>query len=213
MMTGANLRQRPLRTLVSAAFVLVGVAVLASGCGQRAEALSAPASTSVASPAPSSTASPFPPPQWLQVSTRGARLIKRTSRRLALPYRQIRRAGYWHLADATDRVAAFMKTVRTGGDELWLLDAQRAILRRALPGAVTPIEGWWISGVEVSDDWIAWEELAPGDDLVQEVGWRLYAAPLDRATLSVGEPRLLTSALNTQTQRPLFDVTGAASSG
>ena len=211
-MTEVCPRRCPLRVMIaSAGLMLAAVAALASGCGKGAEALSAPASVSAAaaSPTPSSTASPYPLPQWLRVSTKGARLVNRTNRRLALPYRQIRRLGYWHLADATDRVAAFMKTVRTGGDELWLLDAQRAVLRRALPGAVTPLEGWWISGIEVADEWIAWEELAPGDDLVQEVESRLYAAPLDRATLTVGEPRLLTSALNTQMQRPLFDVTGS----
>jgi hypothetical protein len=52
-------------------------------------------------------------------------------------------------------------------------------------------------------------ELAPGDDLVQEVEWRLYAAPLDRASLTVGEPQLIASAVNTQTQRPLFDIAGS----
>jgi hypothetical protein len=193
--------------LIAAAFALASAAVLASGCGQGAEALSA--SALEASPTPSSTASSYPAPKWVRVSTQGATLVKRTSRRLDLPYWQLRRLGGWHLADATDRVAAFRKRLKDGREELWLLDAKLVVMRRALSGAVTPVEGWWISEVEVSDAWLAWVELAPGDDLVQEVEWRLYAAPLDRATLTVGEPQLVASALNTQAQRPLFDLAGS----
>jgi hypothetical protein len=188
-----------MRGAVCIAFLLVamGVLVFESEEGRRADA----------APAAAPSTSPTPSPQWVQVPTKGARLIKRTDCRLDLSYRQLRRLGYWHLADATDRVAAFEKNIREGS-ELWLLDAEHVVMRRALSGAVTPLEGWCISEVEVSDSWIAWVELAPGDDLVQEVEWRLYAAPLDRAALALGEPRLIASALNTQTQRPLFDITG-----
>lgn len=161
------------------------------------------------SAAPSSSPSAAPAAAVERLDTEGAKMFSRSAERLELPYREYRCAGSLSLADATDRVAAFERNVPEGS-ELVLMDATTGRTRCALARATyRGSPGYWIGGVRLSDGWIAWEEVGPGDDLIEQVPWRLYAARLDRASLVVGKPRLVASALNTEGKRPLFDLSGS----
>jgi hypothetical protein len=64
------------------------------------------------------------------------------------------------------------------------------------------------ANVAVSDRWLAWEEVGPGDDLAMHVPWRLYAAEIDSASLSIGKPFLVVSGQTQAMSRPLIDLEG-----
>ena len=81
-------------------------------------------------------------------------------------------------------------------------------MQRVLLGATQSAAGFTIGSIRISDTWLAWEEVGPGDDLRQAVEWRLYAAPI-RGLRALGDPRLITSASSATANRPLFDVAGS----
>ena len=94
-------------------------------------------------------------------------------------------------------------------EQLWLMDVASGRSRQILARATNADAGFWIGTVHLSDSWLAWEEVGPGDDLVEAVDWKLYAAPLRRPSLKIGQPVLVASAANTEAARPMFDLLGS----
>ena len=169
---------------------------LAAACGQQGR--TAPAAPS-ARQAPAEGA-PMP------LTTAAAAMFPRAADALVLPYHDYRRDGSWSLADATDATAAFTENGRSC-PRLWLMDLAGGRTRLVLPAASCGRPGFWLGTVQVSDAWVVWEEVGPGDDLMEQVEWRLYAARLRRPALRLEQPRLV--ATGRRSPRPLFDVAGS----
>ena len=184
--------------VLSAAMVIAGVA--GAGCGDVATP-----GREAASPASPATRSVAP---MARADIMDAAPITRSDEPLDLPYREYRLAGQLHLGDLTGGVAAFQKNAGKH-QELWLMDLSSGRVRRVFAKGTTGGGASVISAIRLSDSWIAWEEVGPGDDLVEEADWRLYAAPLQRSSLSIGARRLIASASNHQASRPLFDLSGS----
>lgn len=142
------------------------------------------------------------------LATAHTQCFARSSERLSLPHRDFKVSGSWALDDATDSSAVFRKSMH-GREQVWIMALDDGTRRCVLDRAVTAGQGWWVSGVQLSDRWLAWQEVGPGDDLVQPVDWKLYAAPIRPATLTLGSPKLIASASNAQAARPLFDLAGS----
>ena len=196
---------RPMAPRVSGLIVLLLALTAiagAAGCGERTAA-----SPSRATPLSSPSAS-VAGGSWARVQPEHATAFTRSAERLALPFREYRRAGSWRVPDLTDRTAVLM---RNAGEhqQLWLMDLSNGRTRQVFARATNAKPGFWIGSVHLSDRWLVWEEVGPGDDLAEPVDWKLYAAPLPRASLTAGKPILIASASNAEASRPLFDVSGS----
>ena len=187
--------------LIVVLLVLTAVAG-AAGCGERTAASPAPA-TPLSSPSASAADG-----SWTHVQSAHAAAFSHSAARLTLPFREYRRPGSWRVPDLTDHTAALMKNAGEH-QQLWLMDLSNGRTRQVFARATDARPGFWIGSVHLSDGWLAWEEVGPGDDLAEPVDWKLYAAPLGRASLSAGKPMLVASASNAEATRPVFDVSGS----
>jgi hypothetical protein len=104
--------------------------------------------------------------------------------------------GSWQMRDYTDKVCAMeyyankpVYPPRT----TFLIDLATGRRRLALGSPVNAVARFQILGVKISDHWIAWEEVSPGDDLIHSVRWALYAARYNPRTLSVGPATIIDS--------------------
>jgi len=161
----------------------------------------APATASPTSPAPSSPAPLSSPaaldyPSHSDIEMVAGRPDGLSVRRLVLP-------GSWKMRDYTDKVCAMefyankpIYPPRT----TYLVDLATGRRRLALGRPVNAAAHFQILGAKISDHWIAWEEVGPGDDLVVSVPWALYAARYDPRTLMVGRAVLVDSG-NTRDRR------------
>jgi len=115
------------------------------------------------------------------------------------------------LEDYTDDLATYSKPAdppRTA-DALGLLDLGTGRQAIARFDAVNTAEGWDVFAPRLSDEFLVWEEVTPGEgDDMGHAGWRLYGAPIDRATLSVGSPLLVATGRTETVQRPFYAVDG-----
>ncbi len=141
----------------------------------------------------------------VRLQTQGAEAFSRSTQPLSLPHRDYRCPGSVRVVDLTDRMAALLENTPKH-QRLSLIDLVRGQRRLVLPRATSGRRGWWIGTVRLSDSWLVWEEVGPGDDLREAVDWRLYAAPLRRSWLSIGAPALVAAATTAKAGRPLFDV-------
>lgn len=131
-------------------------------------------------------------------------------RRFVLP-------GSWKMRDYTDRVCALeyyadkpIYPPRT----TFFFDLTTGRRRLALGPPVNAAAHFQILGAKISDHWIAWEEVSPGDDLVVSVEWALYAAPYDPRTLRVGRAVLVDSGnTRNRSQSPTLISSSGGSSG
>lgn len=188
---------------VTAPVLATILVTLLAACGQGPAATPALGSAAEGSPPATGAVADLPEP----LPSTGVALA-RSSQQLSLPYREYRQAGSLSLADTTDATAAFTENGRTR-PRVWLMDLASGNARLVLDRATCGRAGFWVGTVQLSDTWLAWEEVGPGDDLVERVEWRLYAAPLRRPSLTLGAPRLVAASSNVQAARPLFDVSGA----
>ena len=179
--------------------ILIVVSLAACDSGTPSPSPSPPVS---GSPSPTATRDGWQVARWQE-----AQEVTQSDQPLELPYRQLELEGSWHLDDYTDSTVCLR---RVDGDQesVWLLPARSGKPKRVLPQALAAHDGFWISGVRLSDDWLAWEELGSGDDLAEDVPWRLYAAPI-RGGLEVGLPRPIARASTGGARRPLFDLDGS----
>jgi hypothetical protein len=113
--------------------------------------------------------------------------------------------------DYTDDLAAFSRRADPPAvtDSLGLLDlttGRHAIVRAE---AVNATGHWDVFAPRLSDGFLAWEEVTPGEgEDMGHAGWRLYAAPIDRDTLTVGAPLLVATGRTETVQRPFYGVDG-----
>lgn len=177
----------------------VAVLVCSTGCGH-----SPGASPSAAAPSAGASRAQA---ACVQLDTKHVEAFSRSMRRLPLPHRDYRFPGSVRVADFTDHTAALLE--QTGEHQrVWLLDLTGGKRRLALTRTTLRRPGWWIASVRLSDSWLAWEEVGPGDDLRGPVAWRLCAAPIRRPALAVGPPMAVADAATTHAGRPLFDLAG-----
>lgn len=126
-----------------------------------------------------------------------------------LPFREYRLPGVWSVGDYDDQVAVLLHGRSSSTyKRMYLMAVRGGRCRCVQRDAVNAAAGYWISQCRATSHWVAWEEVSPGDDLVSTVTWRLYAALVRAASLSIGRARLIDSAPTSQASRPLFDVTG-----
>lgn len=99
------------------------------------------------------------------------------------------------------RITGLQHPAETAG----LLDLDTGEHREFLPAPAWATPGGNILNVKTSGSWVAWEEVSGG-----ETGWRLYAAPIDRKTLRVGEALVVDEAKTAERSRPYLAVWGEA---
>ncbi len=113
--------------------------------------------------------------------------------------------------DYTDDLAAYAQQADPPRitDSLGLIDlatGRHAIVRAE---AVAAAERWDVFAPRLSDGFLVWEEVTPGEgDDMGHADWRLYGAPIDRTTLTVGSPLLVASGRTETVQRPFYAVDG-----
>ncbi len=201
MRSQQSLWARGARNLL-ACMLALSACMSVAACGEAPSASPAPA-------APSAGASREPAAEALvPLSTRDVTSFSRSAERLTLPRREYRYPGSVDVDDYSEHTAAL--TENAGEHQrLFLMDL--ATGRRGLIFARATFDspGYWIGTVQVSDSWLVWEEVGPGDDLAEQVDWRLYAAPLRPNARAVGTRSLVASASNVRATRPLFDLDGS----
>lgn len=113
--------------------------------------------------------------------------------------------------DFTESLAAYKQwtyaeyPVQTIG----LLDLESGEHRTVLPMPVGANEKFDAFSPKLSDNWLVWEEVSPGEGYdMDNAMWRLYAAPIDRTSLSVGEPILVDDGDTSAVARPFYNVWG-----
>jgi hypothetical protein len=128
----------------------------------------------------------------------------------APPGVQFKLPGSCRLTDHTDTLAAFTRIDRTGAPvtTLGLLDLRSGRSAVALPRAVNAAKRWDLFRPALSERWIAWEEVSPGEGGPSGSDWQLLAAPVDRAALTVGRPRLVAAASTVSRLRPHYALVG-----
>jgi len=90
-----------------------------------------------------------------------------------------------------------------------LLDLTSGVYRTVLPTPVSASEKFDAFSPRLSDNWLVWEEVSPGEGYdMDDATWRLYAAPINRETLSIGEPVLVDDGDTSIVARPFYNVWG-----
>jgi hypothetical protein len=126
------------------------------------------------------------------------------------PYREYRLPGSWSVRGYTDTIAALSHS-RRGHYPAWRIHLMRLSTGEVSPVLTRPLNArlrYEIANVAVSDGWLVWEEVGPGDDLVVPVAWKLYAAAIHEGDLSIGRPYLVASGHTATVSRPLIDLEG-----
>jgi hypothetical protein len=109
----------------------------------------------------------------------------------------------------TDRLAALIHQAQAYPYySVYLLDLDRGGLRQVLAKPMNAARGYLIMEVRLSDKWMVWEELSPGDDLANPAHWYLYAAPVHAKDLTIGKPLLVDKGYTPRRSRPLWEVSG-----
>ncbi len=132
----------------------------------------------------------------------------------APPYREYRLSGSFRVAAHTERTALLVRETNASYpiNELWAMNLQdgRTEVVRRLP--VNSGAQWHILGYKLSEGWVAWEEVSPGEETQppSQVFWRLYVAPFDPAMLRAADATLAAEGVLDKRSRPLFGFDGDA---
>jgi hypothetical protein len=120
--------------------------------------------------------------------------------------------GAFKVADHTERTALL---VRDTGDEypshqLYVMDLGTGRTRRVLDRPVNESARWEVLGYKLSDRWVVWEEVSPGETEADPrlVSWKLYAARVDDAGSDSPPPTLIDEGCLADRARPLFGLYG-----
>ena len=126
-----------------------------------------------------------------------------------LPFRQYGLRGSWGTWDYTDRVCLLHQDLTVYPfSTLALMRLRDGRVSGAVVRPVNAGQRFVVTGGRLSNHWLAWEELSPGDDLASPAQWRLYAAPLHVGRLALGKPALVAAGDTARISRPLFDLQG-----
>jgi hypothetical protein len=126
-----------------------------------------------------------------------------------LHWREYRLPSWLEVCDYTDRFAAILHQARSYPFySVYLFDLHRGELRQVLAAPVNASRGYLVMEARLSDRWLVWEELSPGDDLASPARWYLYAARVHPLELTIGEPVLVDKGYTTRRSRPLWEVRG-----
>ena len=181
---------RPRSIALVAGALLGSLALLTVACGHA----STPQATVPGTAA--SSAVPYP-----------SRIDLRAARSPSFPCREYRLRGRYVVNDFCDAVTALLEQVPGPPEQrVCVMSNGTGRLRVVVPRPVCGQPRWIISSARCSSRAIAWEELSPGDDLVETVSWRLYAAFLDPKTLRLSDTTLVARGQTDTSMRPLFDV-------
>jgi len=189
--------RKRVRSMAVVAGALLGLfALLTAGCGH------APASRPTASATAASLATVSYP----------AYVDLRPGRSPSLLYREYRFTGSYAIDDFCDAVTVLVERMPGSPgvpvQRVCLMSNATGRLRVVVPKTVCGQLGWVITTAHCSSRAIAWEELSPGDDLIETVSWRLYAALFDPKTLRLRGTTLVAQGRTDTCMRPLFDVAG-----
>lgn len=127
----------------------------------------------------------------------------------ALDYREFELPPGAEIADRSQHMAVFRLDApeSPGHPSLGMLDLQTGRHRIVLRQAANAAAGFSMCNPRLSDTWLAWEEVSPAEEIDPgKADWRLYAAAIDTATLSVGTPRLVDEGRTDYKLRPHFAV-------
>jgi len=128
-----------------------------------------------------------------------------------LAYAEWRLADNAMLQDYDERFAVLFDNNfdGVGGMRIRLLDMETGTHRVVVPDTMGRAEGFTMTGLHCSDEWVIWEELR-GDEQNDplDVEWRLWAAPIDAGGASVGTPSLIRKSVVSIRSRPLFQADG-----
>jgi len=125
-----------------------------------------------------------------------------------VPYREYKTPSATHVEDFGTRVALLGRTL-AAPTSLWLLDFKTGACKEVVHDAVNIKNGFTILGDRCSDDWVVWEE-SNGDNTNSATGvdWKVYAAPIDVESLSIGKPWVVSDRATTVESRPLLSLDG-----
>ena len=195
------MRLDPVRLAVATAMV---VALASSGCipntlerslGERSAPQSSEATPQVA--LGGTRLAPAPP-------LRETSLPALASREFALP-------PGTEVTDYTGSLAAYSQYGREHPHALFgLLNLTSGRRRLVLRSGVNEALGYNTVAPRISDSWMVWEEVSPNETFEPDkTTWRLYAAPVDGRTLSLGEPTLVDGGVTNYKTRPHYVVIGS----
>lgn len=111
--------------------------------------------------------------------------------------------------DFTESLAAYGQSTYAEypGETLGLLDLASGEYRTVLPMPVGAREKYDAFSPKLSDKWYVWEEVSPGEGYdMGNATWRLYTAPIDRESLSIGQPILVDDGDTSIMTRPFYNV-------
>lgn len=199
--------------LAALAMLCLAVSALTAACGGHAGPSDSPTAGTSLSPAVTRPATPeaaFPLQRVASPSQRvpATELVRGSW--LRPPYREYTLRGSWSVWGYTDTIAALTNSKR-GHYPALRIHLMRLADGRVRPVLTRPLNAKFrfeTGNVAVSGRWLVWEEVGPGDDLEIRVPWRLYAAPLDSARLSIGKPFLVVGGHTAAMSRPLIDLDG-----
>lgn len=123
---------------------------------------------------------------------------------------QWRLPGRWSVTDYTDSLGLLRRELGRGYPDVdfWLLDLRTGRKSLVLRRLVNARRRYVALTARLSQHWIAWEEVAPVDDLKYPAEWSLYVARIDRDRAGVGTPLLVDHGSTRRRLRPLFALTG-----
>lgn len=113
------------------------------------------------------------------------------------------------ITDNTDALAAYAQnTLRAyPSSALGLLDLATGRQRIVVAEPVGKERSFDAFTPMLSDRWIVWEEVSPGEaNAMRSAEWRLYAAPIDRSQLAIGPPVLVDEGTTDYKLRPHYGV-------
>ena len=199
------------RVIAVAGLALVLIASL-GGCVNSGD--QSPVASGLSPGATGSAAAPAPPPD-LTLRARPV-VYPHTSDIGADPpatfaCRVFKLQGSYTLESYTDQLCCLRRNrydLTYPESQLCLLDPSSGALHTVLSRPVNARARFEIMETSVSDRWLAWVEISPGDDLRFPAHWRLYAARISADRVSLRAPFIVDKGYTPQRERPLFHVDG-----
>ncbi|HDP69756.1 MAG TPA: hypothetical protein ENN38_02980 [Actinobacteria bacterium] len=117
-------------------------------------------------------------------------------------FKEFKFKGLFGVYDYNENYCALMRNTRVEfpNNELYILNLKTGFKKKIRKYPVNKAEKWDILNFKLSNDWVAWEEVSPG-----EIYWRLYAAKFNSKNLTISKPILIDEGETQTKARPLLD--------